>query len=62
MVEHDLVCRRPARRVGAEGERYGRNFIRQADKSQIPAMMSYWSASRCQANAEGDHVRLEMGA
>ena len=34
--------------VGAEGERYGRNFIRQADKSEIPATMSYWGASRCQ--------------
>src|SRR5688572_30141380 len=34
--------------VEAEGARYGRNFIRQADKSEIPATMSYWGASRCQ--------------
>ena len=34
--------------TSGEGERYGRNFIRQADKSEIPATISYWGASRCQ--------------
>jgi len=34
------------------GDRYGRNFIRQVDKSESPATMSYCGASRCQPMGE----------
>ena len=45
------VATRRAAAVGA-GDRYGRNFIRQADKSETPATMSYCGASRCQPMGE----------
>ena len=33
--------------IGSVGERYGRNFMRQVDNSEMPATTSYCGASRC---------------
>ena len=40
------------------GERYGRNFIRHADSSEMPATMSYCGASRCQPIGEPGRYSL----
>ena len=41
-------CYRPSPSEAESGERDGRNLIQQADRSEIPATMSCWGASRCQ--------------
>jgi hypothetical protein len=53
-----VVDRREDFGAGDDGERYGRNFMRQSDSNEMPAAMSYWGASRCQPMGEPGRYSL----